>query len=234
MTKYTIHITYALVPTGDTLIQSIHYNNIKTINVETDNLLINEINLQFPNINDFQFLNTNQLIGTGYTANRIYMLIQTGLTTSDYKPNPALWKIYDVTNQIPNYINTLSALELTTNIFKAQLNQYSGKPYYKLDYLLYPATTQTNKLCFGTETYFLGNVTTKIKADVFTSEFNIDLPLNEFNSSTNETWDVGETVYISEVGIYDSSKNLVAIGKLNNPVAKDSTIARTLVFALDF
>ena len=34
--------------------------------------------------------------------------------------------------------------------------------------------------------------------------------------------------------LYDSNKNLVAIGKLNDPVAKDSTIARTIVFAIDF
>ena len=59
-------------------------------------------------------------------------------------------------------------------------------------------------------------------------------PLNEFNSTSNPTWDGLETVYISEIGIYDSNKNLVAIGKLNDPVAKDATIARTIVFALDF
>ena len=41
-------------------------------------------------------------------------------------------------------------------------------------------------------------------------------------------------VYITEIGIYDTNKNLVAIGKLNDPVAKDATISRTIVFAIDF
>jgi hypothetical protein len=65
-------------------------------------------------------------------------------------------------------------------------------------------------------------------------DIGIDLPLDEFNSSTNLSWDGGETVFISEVGIYDSNRNLVAIGKLNDPVPKDSTISRTIVFAVDF
>jgi len=42
------------------------------------------------------------------------------------------------------------------------------------------------------------------------------------------------SVAISEVGIYDENKNLVAVGKLNNPIIKDSTISRTISFAIDF
>jgi len=89
-------------------------------------------------------------------------------------------------------------------------------------------------LSFGDETYFFGVVETEIKADVYTTDISINLPLNEFNTSTNSTWDGNSKVYISEIGIYDSDKNLVAIGKLNNPVPKDSTISRTIVFAIDF
>jgi hypothetical protein len=62
----------------------------------------------------------------------------------------------------------------------------------------------------------------------------INLALNEFNSSNNLTWDGTSSVYISEVGLYDENKNLVAIGKLNNPIQKDSTISKTILFALDF
>ena len=89
-------------------------------------------------------------------------------------------------------------------------------------------------MCFGDASYFFGNVTSKIKADVYTTDISINLPLNEFNSTTNSTWNGIETVYITEIGIYDSNKNLVAIGKLNDPVAKDATISRTILFAIDF
>jgi len=58
--------------------------------------------------------------------------------------------------------------------------------------------------------------------------------LSEFNSTTNPTWDGISSVAISEIGIYDEDKNLVAIGKLNNPIIKDSSITRTISFAIDF
>jgi hypothetical protein len=81
---------------------------------------------------------------------------------------------------------------------------------------------------------FFGDVETEIKADVYTTDLSINLPLNEFNSSNNLTWDGVSKVFISEIGLYDSNKNLVAIGKLNDPVPKDATISRTIVFAIDF
>ena len=80
----------------------------------------------------------------------------------------------------------------------------------------------------------MGNVETDIKAIAYTTDLAINLPQNEFNSSTNETWNNTDIVAISEIGIYDANKNLVAIGKLNNPIQKNSGIARTIVFAIDF
>ena len=73
-----------------------------------------------------------------------------------------------------------------------------------------------------------------LKATAYTTDIPIVMPLNQFNSTTNPTWDGSVPVSVSEVGIYDSVGNLVAIGKLNNPISKDSTIARTIVFAMDF
>jgi len=240
MSSYTVFTTYVLVPTGSTSVykQAIHCNYIKSVEIETDNLDIQEISLNFPSIDDFRFLNTGVTSGTGYTAHRIYMLVQTGVTVTDIKPNSILWKVYDVTSQITGYAGILTPSGLINTVFKAELLSYSSQTYYTLDYLNYPAISQTDTLCFGSETYFFGNITTKIKAEVYTTNINIDLSLAEFNSSTNKTWDSEEDkiVYISEIGIYDNNtpKNLVAIGKLNDPVAKNSTIARTIVFALDF
>jgi hypothetical protein len=80
----------------------------------------------------------------------------------------------------------------------------------------------------------LGNVYTEIHADVYTTNLSLVLNLNEFNSSTNNTWNGISRVAISEIGIYDANKNLVAIGKLNDPLEKDDTIGRTIAFAIDF
>lgn len=238
MANYTVFTTYTLVPTGNTVgyNQTIHCNYIKSVEIETDNLNIQEISLNFPNINDFKFLGNGTSTSFGFPAHRIHMLIQTGLTTTELKPDSSKWKVYDVTEQITTYLSgqILTPTQLTSVVFKAPLNIYESKPIYNLSYLNYPSTSQTDALSFGDETYFFGNVTAKIKADVYTTDISINLPLNEFNSSNNLTWNGNESVYITEVGIYDSNKNLVAIGKLNDPVPKDGTISRTIVFAIDF
>lgn len=238
MNNYTIFVTYALVPTGNTCgyQRAIHCNYINTLQLSTDDILIQEIKLNFQNVDDFKFLSNDISNGTGYTVHRIYMMAQviqnTGTTV---KPNSANWKYLDVTDQISGYVGGyLTPTQLKSVVFKMPLNNYNTYSTYTLDYLNYPSLSQTNQLCFGDETYFFGNVTTSIKADVYVTDLSINLPLNEFNSSTNSTWDGLSTVYVSEVGIYDENKNLVAIAKLNNPVPKDATISRTILFAIDF
>ncbi len=240
MKSYTVFTTYALVPTGGTIGQpytrAIHCNYINTMQLTTDNLAIQEIRVNFLNADEFKFLSPDVSYETGYTVNRIYLIAQVvenveGITT---KPNSANWKYLDVTDQILGHGVYLTPANLTSIVFKMPLNNYNNYSTYDLDYLGYPSFSQTGQLCFGDETYFFGNVTTDIKADVYTLDYSINLPLNEFNSSTNSTWDGVSRVYITEIGIYDADKNLVAIGKLNDPLPKDATISRTILFALDF
>jgi len=239
----TIFITYALIPTGQTIgdgyQQGIHCNYIKKLQSTQANPYITEINLTFPNINHFKFMFDGTGLGTGFTANRIYVITQivdNSLfnTIDDVIPDSSAWKYLDVTDQVVGYTGVLTPTNMIGQVFKVSLYNYASFLGYNLDYLNYPSSTQEDELAFGASTYFFGNVSTSIKADVYTTDISINLPLNEFNSSSNKTWNGIETVYISEIGLYDTNKNLVAIGKLNDPVAKDTTIARTLVFAIDF
>ena len=243
MSGHTIFITYVLLPTGQTVgsgyTQAIHCNYIQKM--QSLNPYITEVNLNFSNSSDFKFLSNGTGIGTGYTANKIHAIVQirdNALFDSidDVIPDSTLWKYLDITNQITGYAGILTPTNLINQVFKVSLYNYTGFTEYNLDYLNYPSLSQIDELAFGEATYFFGNVATTIKANVYTTDISVDLPLNEFNSSTNLTWDGVETVYISEIGIYDNNEppNLVAIGKLNDPVAKDETIARTIVFALDF
>lgn len=240
MNSYTIYTTYALLPTGNTsgYGTAIHCNYINSMQLTTNDISIQEVRLNFQNVDDFKFLSSDVNDGTGYTVSRIYMIVQVvqnveNITT---KPNSSNWKYLDVTNQVTGYTGSgfLTANQLKSVVFKMPLNNYNGYANYNLTYLQYPSNTQTSQLCFGDETYFFGNVTTDIKSDVYVIDLSINLPLNEFNSTDNLTWDGSSKVYITEVGIYDSNKNLVGIGKLNNPVPKDATISRTIVFAMDF
>lgn len=245
MSGNTVFISYILIPTtgltDGNYSQAIHCNYIKKIDLGTTDPSIQEIRLNFPiaDIGDFKFLTTGGTIPNGYMANKIHAIVQlvsnSGFTSFDeVKPDSTLWKQYDMTNQITvGYSGFLTPTNITSVLFKIPLLDYDTFTGYTLNYLNYPSSGQIDKMAFGEATYFFGNVSTEIKADVYTTDINIDLPLAEFNSSSNLTWD-SNAVYISEIGIYDSNKNLVAIGKLNDPVAKDESIARTIVFALDF
>jgi len=237
MNSYTVYTTYALVPTGSTYNRAIHCNYINNLQLVVDDISMQEIRVNFKDVNDFKFL-SDGMDSTGYSVHRIYIIAQvvqniSGVTT---KPDSTSWKYLDVTDQIAGYTGSgfLTPTQLNSVVFKMPLNSYDSYDEYKLDYLSYPSSTQTDQLCFGDEEYFFGNVTTSIKADVYTLDYSINLTLDEFNSSTNMTWDGSSTVFISEIGLYDSNKNLVAIGKLNNPVPKDATISRTILFELDF
>jgi hypothetical protein len=246
---YTIFTTYILSATTIGYSTGIHCNYIRTLPIETDNFAIQEIVLNFSGgttgaTAPFKYLNSNVTgsnAGTGFTANKIYALVQTGLTTADLKPDPKKWKLFDLTPQIlPLHVagTPLTAGELVNNIFKIPIGKINGTGFttYDLSYLNYPPVS-ANTLSFGDETYFLGNVTTEIHADVFVTDLAITLGLNNFNSSTNPSWlalNPRPQVAITEIGIYDANKNLVAIGKLNDPITKDSTITRTIVFDIDF
>ena len=237
---YTVYTTYVLVPTGNTAgySEAIHCNYINSMQIVTDNLSIQEIRMNFTDPTDFKFLNGTGSNATGYSVHRIYAIFQVILNTGTTTPKPvaANWKYLDVTNQVVGYTGTgfLTPAQITSVVFKIPLSVYGSYPIYILDYINYPSASQGTQLCFGDETYFFGNVTSQIKADVYTTDLSINLVLGEFNSTSNPTWDGLSKVYISEIGIYDTNKNLVGIAKLNDPVPKDNSISRTILFALDF
>jgi hypothetical protein len=243
---YTVFFSYLLVPTtgytnGGGYSEAIHCNYINRIYLES--IVNKEVNINFTNFSDFKFLSA--VGGTGFTANQIFVLVQlidnaSYTNLSDVKPIAADWKMWDVTDQVSGYTtgNTfaLTQANITSTIYSVPIYKYGSLPSYNLNYLNYPnhLTSDDDKLCFGDEEYFFGNVCSDIEAIAYTTDLAINLPLNQFNSTSNATWDGVSQVFITEIGLYDGNKNLIAIAKLNDPIPKDGTIARTMVFGLDF
>jgi len=220
------------------LLESIHCNYI--MKLETDTLSGKDINLYFPP-NEFPFLTdiTGASTGFGWSANKINAIAQivegtgtTAVTTS------SKWKKIDITDQLVNHIvgNPISSSSLEATNFKLTFIQISAGTTYDLDYLDIATSLSgdTNRLSFGEESFFFGNVKTDIGATVYTTDIVIQLPLNEYNSTTNPTWDGVSSVFISEVGIFNENSELLAVGKFNNPVEKNSTKFRSILFSLDF
>jgi hypothetical protein len=224
---------------------AIHCNYVER--VETDSLVNKTINFVVPDGSLFPFMKSSYQIqtgfdGSGWNANKLYALVQivngTGVTVTT---DPAKWAIIDVTHQLQGY-STFSGTTIPVAAFNAStiitlgVQDVLDAPYYDLRYLNNPSRLSVDdaKLTFGEEAFFYGNVNTDIQAIAYTTEIPAVLSLNEYNSTTNETWDQQSPVIISEMGIFDANNNLVGIGKLNNPIEKDSNTSRTILFSIDF
>lgn len=219
---------------------STHCTSIITL--ETDTIAGKSINTFFLSENDLIFLaDSTSVGGTGFTATRLNILAQVVDGTSDsgitITPDAGGWFKVDVTNQITGQIigDSLTKAGLLASNFIVNFTDLVSPNEYNLNYLNYPpAPASEDKMGYGEEAFFFGTVRSDVRATVYTTDIAINLQLNEYNSTTNPTWNGTDPVAISEVGIYDDNNNLVAIGKLNHPINKDATIARTIAFQLDF
>jgi hypothetical protein len=224
---------------------AIHCNYITIL--ETDTLVGKDINFFFESLEDFSFMAGPSGItygqnGYGWNGYKLYAIVQIvdGQITSGttINPDPEAWKKIDVTNQIVNHVSgqTISPVNITQTVFTISQTEYFSAPTYNLDYLNIASALpiDDDKLSFGEETYFFGNIKTDIEAIAYSTDIAINLPLNQYNSTTNPTWDGNQPVQISEIGIYDDQGNLVAIGKLNYPIPKNSTVSRSILFQMDF
>lgn len=235
--KYSIYTTYLFEnnaystsnPFGITT--PIHCNYINKLNV--DNIANAQLSLYFTSEDDFPFMYNGGYNYNKWTANRIKILVQMVDNTVATQPKNDEWRVFDVTNQLEELNNTpITPTILVKKIFNIKLNEYYNQPFYDLSYLSYPTTD--DKLSFGDELFFMGNVETKIIAEAHRMKILVDLPNNEYNFTTNPTWNGNEDVFITEVGLYSDDGVLLGIGKLNKPVNKNNTINRNITFEIDF
>jgi hypothetical protein len=174
--------------------------------------------------------------GTGFEADNFYIIAQR--VSSGDKPTPEDWVIMDYTNQITNHVSgtTINPINLENTTFTINVNTYvSGSTNFILhDYINIPNNIEPNLLQFGDENFFFGNVIAAGMTRKWRTKFNIVVPPTQFNTSTNLTWpNSGQNVHISEVGIYSTSGDLVAIGKLNLPIEKSNTTTVIIEIAFD-
>jgi len=174
--------------------------------------------------------------GTGFQADKFYLIAQRVPTGT--KPVSDDWVIMDYTNQINGHTTgtTINPLNLENTTFTINKNMYiSGStPFILHDYLNIPTTPETGLLQFGDENFFFGNIEAAGSTRKWRTKFNIVVPPTLFNTTTNPTWlNSGQNVHISEVGIYSTGGDLVAIGKMNLPIEKNNTTTVIIEIAFD-
>lgn len=192
---------------------------------------------------DLQFMQSsaNLTAGTGFNANNLKIIAQKVALGSE--PDPSLWIEYNFTSKLNNYnswsATTIPSTDLGDNTYTFTNAEYTaGTSYYDVtNYVgaLPLISTPNDGLAFGEESILIGNVNTDIKAIVYRTKIIHKLNFNQYNTSNNPTFDDAEDeVYVTEAGIYDDNNNLVAIGKLNNPIKKTGNKLFTLELDMDF
>jgi hypothetical protein len=166
---------------------------------------------------EFPFISTNPENFTGFTATSMKILFQ--IVDGDVRPNPTNWKEYDVTSQILDKVNDYLTEDGVNNLsfIIDQSVVEDSDPYELHNYLDIPENGDIDILNFGDEYYFYGNIETDISATIYEMKYLINLGNNQFTNSSNPTWDEGIKTYVSEIGLYNSKKELMVISKLQSP-----------------
>jgi hypothetical protein len=102
--------------------------------------------------------------------------------------------------------------------------------------LTLPLDNQPTNLQFGDERFFYGNVKTYIGATIYKTVFRLNVnDTYNFTSNPTRTLASGQPdIRISEIGIYDSDRNLVVVGKLSKAVEIQNGGNITLELSIDF
>jgi len=174
--------------------------------------------------NEFKFLNSqNTTIPSGYTANQMKVLVQK-VSSGTTRPLPQQWREIDVMSQLSaSSVNgkiTLSGMTGTT--FQITKDMYDNASTYNLaNYINIPTLNQSGvTFNFGGEYYFYGTVETDIQATIYEMRYLCNLNSSQFQYSSNPTWTSGTTSYVTEIGLFDTDKDLLVISKLQSPVQR--------------
>jgi hypothetical protein len=228
-------VTYRLDSTGFT--DSLHCNYYSVITGPTTGCTTDSQNVAVRFGSEFPFLSNggfSNLTLTGFSANSIKLICQ--LVVGDAQPSPTNWKEIDVTSLISgssvNGCITVSGLTGTTFQITPELYNNSGVTYNLANYIDIPQNGESQILNFGDEFYFYGNLETDISATIYEMRYLINLGRNQFTNTSNPTWTSGTTSYFTEIGLYDSNKDLVVISKLQSPQLRQGI--QQLVVKLDF
>jgi hypothetical protein len=207
---------------------SLHCNYYSVVQ-PTSSVTANTQNVAVRFGGEFGFLGTNEF--TGYTATSMKIICQ--MVTGDTRPSPTAWRQIDVTSAMTLSNGYITQTSLTGTTFQIGPDDYNNAAAYQLqNYLDIPLNGQTDLLNFGDEYYFYGNFETDISATIYEMKYLINLNRNQFTNTSNPTWTQGTKSYITEIGLYDSNKDLIVISKLQSPELRQGI--QQFVVKLDF
>ena len=230
--------------------QSLPCSYIKKVVGQNDsNNLPSVLAVSFPSF-AFPFMRTSAnlatLSGTGWNANSVQILLQEIVTSASTLVGDLPtdnWKL--ISNGIGNGIytgDTINPQNLQSHVFMISQQDYDSGTTYSLNGQFSAFTSNIDYLnlsglTFGNETFFYGNLTTGIQANVFKTLITVFARNDEFNSSTyNATFNslYDSNTFITEIGILNNNNELVAVAKPSYPILKNESRYLAFQLELDF
>lgn len=244
----TMYVTYSLENVGGTtgLTSSLPcqtYTKISndTVTAKDINFKINQTDL-LPYMRKFE---STTYDGFGFYAKKFKLLYQI-VDDASMRPDAGSWKELDYTSTAITSVGgetidpkLLENQTPTTNGFILDLiNDASSTTFNLIPLLNMAPTLSPQYLQFGDERFFYGNLSTYIGATIYKTIFNIDVNAATYNTTSNTTRskDIAtnpSNIKISEVGIYDTDKNLVCVGKVSTPITLAANTI-TIELSMDF
>jgi len=155
---------------------------------------------------------------TGFTASVVDVLIGSATTTIA----DANW--YQIEN-----VGTYEQLNAGINLEFSTGGTNTASTFTTL------SNSGTTNLAYGDDPVLFGYFSASSQSTIYKMSATCIAKNNEFNTTQNETFDedVNESVYISEVGLYNESNELLMTGKLNTPIEKNDKKFVTVKLELD-
>ena len=223
-------VTYRLDSTGFT--DSLHCNYYSVLRGPSLSANTGPQNAAIRFGNEFPFLQQGTTL-SGFSANSIKLLCQ--VVTGSTQPSPTAWREIDVTGEISatTVDGYLTVESITGTTFQIDEVMYSTASTYNLaNYIDIPQNGYPLELNFGDEYYFYGNLETDISATIYEMKYLITLGRNQFSNTSNPTWTSGTTSYFTEIGLYDTNKDLLVVSKMQSPELRQGI--QQIVVKLDF
>jgi len=223
-------VTYRLDSTGFT--DSLHCNYYSVLRGPSLSANTGSQNAAIRFGNEFPFLQQGTTL-SGFSANSIKLLCQ--VVTGSTQPSPTAWREIDVTNEITaSTVNGYLTVEsITGTTFQIDEIMYQSASTYNLaNYINIPQNGYPEILNFGDEYAFYGNLETDISATIYEMKYLITLGRNQFVNTSNPTWTSGTTSYFTEIGLFDTNKDLLVISKMQSPELRQGI--QQVVVKLDF
>ena len=167
--------------------------------------------------------------GIGFYGYNFKVLFQKVVDVND-RPDPTAWSVFDYTNdtlttlsgETINPIQLENQSTLTNGFVITELTSTAATTFDVTLLLDMAPKTSPSDLQFGDERFFYGNIETYIGATIYKTFFPININSGEYDTTGNITRSKDPStnppdIMVSEVGVYDSDKNLVIIGKVSKP-----------------